>query len=112
MFTDEIKISTRCQYVRRRKREALMESCLTSTAKHGGGNIQVWACILIKGVGDIIRIQKKLTGEKYKNILQNHAVPPGQQLIWDNFILQQDNDPKHNQRECFKPCLSPLRAQI
>ena len=81
--------------MRRRKREALMEPCLTSTVKHGGGNIQVWGCISIKGVGDIVRKQKKLTGEKYKYILQNHAVSSGRQLIGDNFILQQENDPKH-----------------
>ena len=85
----------RYQYVRRRKREALMEPCLISTVKHGGGNIQAWGYISIKGVGDIAKIQEKLIGEKYKNILQNHAVPLGQQLIGDNIFLQQDNDPKH-----------------
>ena len=85
----------RRQYVRQRKGEALKEPCLASTIKHGGGIIQVWGCISIKGVGDIVRITEKLTGEKYKNILYNHTVPSGQQLIGDYFILQQDNDPKH-----------------
>ena len=37
-----------------------MEPCLKSTVKHGGGNIQVWGCISVKGVGDIVRIQEKL----------------------------------------------------
>ena len=46
----------RRQYVRRRKREALMEPCLTSTETNG-----------------------EKYGEKYKNILQNYAVPSGQQ---------------------------------
>ena len=85
----------RRQYIRRRKGEAFKEPCLASTIKHGGGNIQVWGCISIKGVGDIVRITEKLTGEKYKNILHNHTVPSGQQLVGDYFILQQDNDPKH-----------------
>ena len=46
----------RHQYLRQRKRETLMEPCQTLTVKHGGGNIQVWGCISIKGVGDIVRI--------------------------------------------------------
>ena len=99
MFTDESKFqifgTIRRQYVRRRKGEALKEPCLASTIKHGGGNIQVWVCISIKGIGDIVRITEKFTGEKYKNILHNHTVPSGRQLVGNYFILQQDNDPKH-----------------
>ena len=99
LFTDESKIqilgTNRHQYIRRRKGEAMKEPCLASTIKHGGGNIQVWECISIKGVGDIVKITEKLTGEKYKNILHNHTVPSGRQLIGDYFILQQNNDPKH-----------------
>ena len=126
LFTDESKFqilgTNRHQYVRQRKGEALKEPCLASTIRHGLGNIQVWGCISIKGIGDIVRITEKLTGEKYKNILHNHTVPSGQQLIGDYFILQQDNDPKHTcklvkiicqiwkRRECFKPCLGLLRA--
>ena len=60
----------RHQYVRRRKREALMEPCLTSTVKHGGGNIQVWWCISIKGVRDIVRMQEKLSGERQKYFIK------------------------------------------
>ena len=99
LFTDKSKFqifgTNRRHYVRRRKGGALKEPCLASTIKHGGGNIQVWGCISIKGVGDIVRITEKLTGEKYKNILHNHSVPSARQLIGGYFILQQDNDPKH-----------------
>ena len=46
MFTDKSKFqifgTSRGQYVRRRKGEALKEPYLASTIKHGGGNIQVW----------------------------------------------------------------------
>ena len=73
----------------------MKEPCLALTIKHGGENIQVWGCISIKGVGDIVRIAEKLTGEKNKNILHNDTVPSGRQLIGDYFILQQDNDRKH-----------------
>ena len=80
--------TNRRQYVRRRKGEGLKEPCLASTIKNGGGNIKVWGCISIKGVGDIVRITEKLTGEKYKDILHNHTVPSGQKLIGDYFILK------------------------
>ena len=109
LFTDESKFqifgTNRSQYFRRRKGKALKEPCLASTIKHGGGNIQVWGCISIKGVEDIVRITEKLTGEKYKNILYNHTVPSGRQLMGDYFIIQQDNDPKHTCKLVLKICL-------
>ena len=81
LFIDESKFqifgTNRRQYVRQRKGEALKELYLASTIKHGGGNIQIWGCVSIKGVGDYVRITEKLTGEKYKNILHNHTVPSG-----------------------------------
>ena len=35
-------------------------------------------------------------------ILQRHAIPGGQHLIGANFLLQQDNDPKHTSKLCKK----------
>ena len=36
-------------YVRRRKNEKFVSSCLKATVKHGGGNIQVWGCFSYNG---------------------------------------------------------------
>ena len=33
--------------------------------------------------------------EKYKQILIHHAMPSGNEIIGNSFIIQQDNDPKH-----------------
>ncbi|GJQ81320.1 putative ATP-dependent helicase [Trypoxylus dichotomus] len=49
----------------------------------------------IEGVGDIIEIEGKLTAEKYRTILEQHAIPFGGPLIGNNFFLQQGNAPKH-----------------
>jgi hypothetical protein len=48
-----------------------------STVKHGGGSLQVWECISANGVGDLVRINGLLNGEKYRQILIHHAIPSG-----------------------------------
>ncbi|CAK9827692.1 Transposable element Tc1 transposase [Anthophora retusa] len=101
LWTDESKFeifgNKRRQFVRRRKGEAYQEGCLKPTVKHGGGSVMVWSCISANGVGDLIRIDGKLTATQYLKILQ-HAVPSGQRLIRNKFLLQHDNDTKHTAR--------------
>lgn len=36
----------------------------------------------------------------YHNILVRHAVPSGHRLIGNNFVFQDDNDPKHASNYC------------
>ncbi|CAK9818710.1 Transposable element Tcb1 transposase [Anthophora quadrimaculata] len=102
LWTDESKFELfggkRRQFVRRRKGEAYQEACLKPTVKHGGGSVMVWGCISANGVGDLIRINGKLTATQYLEILQQHAVPSGQRLIGNKFLFQHDNDPKHTAR--------------
>ena len=99
LYTDESKFeisgTERHQYVRRRIGEAYQLECLNPTIKHRGGSLQVWGCLSSSGVGDLIKIEGRLTGERYVDILRHHAVSSGMRLIGHNFILQQDNDPKH-----------------
>lgn len=106
LYTDESKFelfgSKNRQYVRRRVGEAYHLDCLHPTIKHGGGSVLVWGCISSSGVGDLIRIDGKLTGERYVKILRRNAIPSGMRLIGNNFILQQDNDPKHCSRVAKK----------
>ncbi|GJQ71300.1 hypothetical protein Trydic_g11037 [Trypoxylus dichotomus] len=83
---------------RRRVGEALAESCLEATVKHGGGSIQVWGCILLQGVSDIIKIEGKLITEKCRTILKQDAIPPRRRLIGNILLLQQNNDPKDTSR--------------
>lgn len=104
LFTDESKFqlygNSRRVYVRRRCDEKLLNQCIKSTVKHGGGSIQVWGCFSFNGVGNLYRINSILNKEKYHSILQRHAIPSGLRLCGRGFILQQDNDPKHTSKLC------------
>ena len=54
------------------------------TVNHGGDNIMLWSCFSAAGTGRLVRIEGKMNGAKYREIL-------------DENMLQstQDNDPKH-----------------
>ena len=102
LYTDESKFeifgTKRLQYVRRRIGEAYQSECLNPSIKHGGGSLQVWGCLSSSGVGDLIKIEGRLTGEHYADILRLPAVSSGMRLIGHDFNLQQDNNPKHCSR--------------
>ena len=65
LYTDESKFeifgTKRHQYVQRRIGEAYQPECLNPTIKHGGGSLQVWGCLSSSGVGDLIKIEGRLT---------------------------------------------------
>ena len=58
-------------YVRRMAGEEFMEDCVQPTVEHGGGGIMVWGCINAKGVGFLTKVEGRLNGEGYINILKN-----------------------------------------
>ena len=58
----------------------------------------VWGCFCGGKVGDLYRVKGILKKEGYHSILQHDAIPCGRRLIGANFLLQQDNDPKHNSK--------------
>ena len=76
----------------------MREECLTPSVKHGGGNVIVWGCFGAGKVEDLYKVKGILNKEGYHSILQRHAIPCGQRLIGANFLLQQDNDPKHTSK--------------
>jgi hypothetical protein len=86
--------------VRRRKGEQLIDDCISSTVKHGGGNIMVWGSISGTGLGGLVKIDGIMDKKVYHNILVQHAVPSGLRLIGNNFVFQEDNDPKHSSNYC------------
>jgi hypothetical protein len=51
-------------------------------------------------VGDLYRVKGILKKECYHSILQRHAIPCGRHSVGANFLLQQDNDPKHSSKLC------------
>ena len=54
------------------------------TVKHGGGNLMLWGCFSAKGIGRLHRIEGRMNGAMYREILGDNLLP-----------LQHDNDPKH-----------------
>ena len=42
-------------YVRRREGERVNHDCITSTVKHGCGNIMIWGCISGTGLGCLVK---------------------------------------------------------
>lgn len=86
-------------WVRRRTNEALLDSTLSKTVKHGGGKINVWGCFHAGGVGFLKRIEGNMDTE-YRNILVQKAIPKIKELLntetkYVAWVFQHDRDPKH-----------------
>lgn len=100
LFSDESKFNRICSdgisYVRRRVGEDLDPKCTSKTLKHGGGNVMVWGCFSINGVGPLRPINGIMDRFLYKDILEETMLPYAHECFGENnFIFQQDNDPKH-----------------
>ena len=42
--------------------------------KHGGGSIMQWGCFLAAGTGRLVRIEAKMNGAKYREILDENQL--------------------------------------
>lgn len=104
LWTDESKFeifgSRRRTFVRRSAGERASEQCIVPTVKHGGGSVMIWGCFGGTTVGDIVKIEGTLKKEGYRDILEQHAIPSGTRILGQNFVFQQDNDPKHSSKLC------------
>ena len=48
--------------------------------KHGGGSIMRWECFLAAGTGRLVRIEGKMNGAKYREILNENVLQSAQDL--------------------------------
>ena len=90
-------------YVRRMAEEDFKEDCIKLTVKHGGGGTMVWGRVNRRGVGFLAKVDGRLTGEVYIDLLQNALILITHVL--SGWILQQDNATCHTSRQfrdCFK----------
>ncbi|CAM4639771.1 unnamed protein product [Leuciscus chuanchicus] len=103
MWSDETKIelfglnSTRCVW--RKKKDEYNPKNTIPTVKHGGGNIILWGCFSAKGTGQLHRIEGRMDGAMYREILTNNFLPSVRALkMGRGWVFQHDNDPKHTAR--------------
>jgi transposase len=72
----------------------------------------VWECFAWHGVGRLYRVEGIMEQKQYQNILKNEMLTSARQLFPDNnFIFQQDNDPKHTSNLC-KNYLATKRTNV
>ncbi len=108
IWSDETKInrfgSDGRQWMWKRKGESLQDRHVQPTLKFGGGNIMLWGCMSMEGVGECHRIYGRMTSLSYIDILNRKL-----QLSLEKWgktkaevIFQQDNDPKHTAKVTLK----------
>ena len=110
LFTDESKFnlfhSDGRVMVWRDVGKELENQNTVKTVKHGGQSLMVWACMSCKGVGNLEFIEGKMDAIKYRTILGRNLIESKEKLgLDDDFVFQQDNDPKHTSKiskEFFK----------
>ena len=103
LWTDETKIELfGHNYLRRvwqKPNAAFQEKNLRPTVKHGGGSIMLWGCFAAAGTGRIFRIDGIMNSAVYQQILADNLQPSVHTLrLGRNWIMQQDNDPKHTSK--------------
>uniref|UniRef100_A0AAZ3PGT6 Tc1-like transposase DDE domain-containing protein n=1 Tax=Oncorhynchus tshawytscha TaxID=74940 RepID=A0AAZ3PGT6_ONCTS len=93
LWSDETKIEL---FGLNAKRHVWRKSGTIPTMKHGGGSITLWECFSVAGTGRLVKIERKMNGAKYREILDENLLQSAQDLrLGRRFTFQQDNDPKH-----------------
>ena len=101
VWSDETKInhlgSDGRKWVWKKPGEGLSDRLVEGTQKFGGGSIMIWGCMLWEGVGHACKIDGRMDGDLFLEILEDDLKASldyyGKNA--GNIIFQQDNDPKH-----------------
>ena len=63
----------------------------------------LWGCFSVAGTGKLVRIEGKMNGAKYREILDENLLQSAQeQRLGRRFPFQQDNNPKHTAKTTQK----------
>ena len=77
-FSDETKInrlgSDGRKFVWKEAGESLSDRLVEGTVKFGGGNIMIWGCMNWEGIGFACRIEGRMNGELYEEILKDELM--------------------------------------
>jgi len=101
VWSDETKInrfgSDGKKWAWKKKGEGLSDRLIEPTIKFGGGSVMVWGCMLWDGVGYAVKIDGRMDGPLYVQIMEDDLQNSLEYYGYtpDNIIFQQDNDPKH-----------------
>ena len=77
LWSDETKIEL---FGLNAKRHISKKPDTTPTVKHGGGIIMLWGCFSAAGTGRLVRIEGKINGAKYREILDENLLQSAQDL--------------------------------
>ena len=78
------------------KRHAWRKAGTIPTVKHGVGIIMLCGCFSAAGTGRLVRIEGKMNGAKYREILDENLLQSTQDLrLGQRFTFQKDIEPKH-----------------
>lgn len=99
IFSDETKInlynSDGIVKIWRQKEGKFEQKNVIPTVKFGGGSVMFWGCFSFKGVGKLRVIEGIMDKWGYLDIVRNDLKNSAIKLRMENYIFQQDNDPKH-----------------
>ena len=76
LWSDESKIEL---FVLNVKRHVWRKPGTIPTAKYGG-SIMLWGCFSVAGTGTLVRVEGKMNGAKYREILDENLLQSAQDL--------------------------------
>lgn len=102
IWSDESKFelfgSKRRQTVWRKNGKGLESNLTHKIVKHSK-YVMVWGCFSSLRIGRLIEITGKMNAEMYKNILKQNLTASSEEMgLCNDFVFQQDNDPKHTSK--------------
>lgn len=105
-FSDESKFnlfgSDGNNFVRRFSGERLDKKCTKKTVKFGGGSVMVFGMMSAQGTGDLVRLNTRVNGTIYKNVLKDHVIPILRNSECEKPIFMQDNAPCHKAKHVME----------
>lgn len=83
----------------RQPKEKYNVDCLIPTVKSGQQGVMVWGCFANHYLGPLVKLEGKVTGAVYVDILKNYLLPFLDDLDYqENYLFQDDNAPIHTAR--------------
>ena len=101
IFSDETQIHTypltHDQRVWTTPTEGLNPDLVVPMVHSEGVGLMIWSCISKNGVHDLVSMEGSVTGERYRDVLDDHLLPIIQNYFPDNnYLFQHDNSSIHS----------------